>query len=1082
MVSSKAIHGRISLLAKLRPQGSSTDHIFIGTERFQYFTVSWDTATQQFLTVHSFYDIAEKHMRDSPNLDRISIDPEGKYLVLELFEGVLSIVQIVKPKRGRDANKYLEDPEQVRISELWVRSSTFLYTQTRIPKFAILYVDSKERVRLATYRITDDKGQTSAFDHTKDRENDIGDLDPGASMLIPVPKKEEGSKRYLVRNQDSHMMQAQMGGVIVVGETRMLYLDDESKAVVQYALDEASIFVAWETVDDERYLLADEYGRLHLLTLILDGAFVTSMDVRKIGEISQASNLVYMGDNILFVASRAGDSQVVRLGLDQNVAHVEVLQTMPNIAPITDFTIMDMGGRGSERHTNEYSSGQARIVTGSGRFQEGSLRSVRSGVGLEDLGLLAEMDNIRALFSLSSSAGSELVDTLVVSLVTETRVFKFSADAEIEEVEEYQGFSLLESTIFASNLPDNHLLQVTESGVRLIDNGRGVTVSSWNASEGQSITAAAANNQSLLISVNGTLLLSLDLKDSLQEIARQDLGENDQIASVHVPADISGIGLVGFWKSSTVSILNLANLDVIHGEELTEKDNASVPRNIVLTQVLPEETSGPTLFVAMADGTVLTFSVNKSDFTLSGRKSVILGTQQAGFQILPRKDGLNNVFATCEHPSLIYGDEGRIIYSAVTAEDAICICPFDSEAFPDSIVVATAEGIKISQVDAQRRTHVSTLHIPETIRRLAYSAEERLFGIGCIKRELIEGSEVLTTTFRLVDEVTFGELGKPYELSDSQSNSTELIECVIRATFPDIHGDLAERFLVGTSYLDEQTNNRGRILMFGVDSNRSPYLILNHTLKGACRQLNILNGKIVAALTKTVAIFSYTPETATTGSLEKLATYRTATYPMALAIHENVIAVGDMMQSISLLEYVPGHEGLPDALTEIARDYQKFWTTAVCHVDGDTWLECDHDGNLNMLRRNLEGVTENDKRRMQSVGEINLGEKVNTIRKVEVETSANASVIPRAFLATVSPSSSLPVNTHLYLTPASFSLRDLSISMQVSNPNIKISSFDCRTICHNTSRLLVTYPSTNTEGSKQQVGRLRSHIDSWMVS
>jgi DNA damage-binding protein 1 len=998
------------MLSKLRPVGAETDHLFIGTQRFQYFTLRWDSQTRQLITIQSFVDISDKHLRDATSADRCSIDPQHKYLVMELFQGILNLVQIVKPKKSQ--TDYLGAPVQIRISELFVRSATFLHTQSRVPKFAMLYQEDEkgERVRLVTYRVTDDKGIPSDFDPSKDRENDIGDLDPGASLLIPVPKTEdEGAKRYIVRNQSSAMMKAQMGGVIVVGEVKMLYLDDESKAIVECALDEANIFVAWEMIDDKHYLLADDYGRLHLLSIIMDGAHVSGLEVQKIGETSKATQMVYLGDGILLVTSHSGDSQVVRLQLDTEEPKLEIIQTIPNVAPILDFTIMDMGSRAGDLQTNEYSSGQARIVTGSGTYKDGSLRSVRSGVGLDDVGILGDMSNVRELFSLRDSAGSEFVDTLVASFVTETRVFRFDADGGVEEVEEYQGFSLEEHTLLATNVQQNRLLQVTESGVRVVDSESGTTVSTWQPVEGQAITAAAANQTSLLLSVDGKIILSLNVED-LHEVARQDLGTGDQVACLHVPADLSGIGVIGFWKSSTVSIVNLKDLNVIHGQNLTDEDNASVPRNIVLTQVLPAPQFGLTLFVAMADGIVQTFNVDKNDYTLSGKKSIVLGTQHAGFKVLPRENGLNNVFATCKHPSLIYGSEGRIVYSAITAQDAICVCPFNSEAFPDSIVVATAESIKISQVDTERRTHITTLHVGETVRKIAYSPSERVFGIGNIKKELIEGEEIVTSSFRLVDEVAFEELGKPFMLQHSSSSGTELVESVIRTTLPDSHGEPAERFLVGTSFLEDGTDDRGfrgRILVLGVDTNRSPYLIAAHNLKGACRCLAVLEGKIVAALVKTVVIFGYSESTPTSGAFSKLATYRTATCPIALAINGNTIAVGDLMKSISLLEYIPGEDGLDDKLTEVARDFQCYFTTAVCHVEGDSWLESDHFGNLNVLRRNKEGVTESDRKRMQAIGEMSLGENVNKICKVNVVTGPNAAVIPKAFLATVS----LPTNS-----------------------------------------------------------------------
>ena len=109
---------------KASPPQSPTDHLFIGTDRFQYFTAIWNPETRQLDTVQSFVDVSEKHMRDSQSLDRCLVDPTGQYMVMELFEGVLNLVKVIKPRKGNTA--YLDDPEQVRISELFVRSSTFL--------------------------------------------------------------------------------------------------------------------------------------------------------------------------------------------------------------------------------------------------------------------------------------------------------------------------------------------------------------------------------------------------------------------------------------------------------------------------------------------------------------------------------------------------------------------------------------------------------------------------------------------------------------------------------------------------------------------------------------------------------------------------------------------------------------------------------------------------------------------------------------------------------------------------------------------------------------------------------------------
>ena len=114
-----------------------------------------------------------------------------------------------------------------------------------------------------------------------------------------------------------------------------------------------------------------------------------------------------------------------------------------------------------------------------------------------------------------------------------------------------------------------------------------------------------------------------------------------------------------------------------------------------------------------------------------------------------------------------------------------------------------------------------------------------------------------------------------------------------------------------------------------------------------------------------------------------------------------VIAIADLMKSVSIVEYQRGEAGLPDKLTETARHFQTAWATAVAQVEENTYLESEAEGNLMVLHRNTNGVTEDDRRRLEVTSEIRLGEMVNRIRTFNVPTSANAVVIPKAFLATV---------------------------------------------------------------------------------
>ena len=630
--------------------------------------------------------------------------------------------------------------------------------------------------------------------------------------------------------------------MLILAETSITYLDDVNGEILGNPLEEATQFVAWAQVDNQRWLISDDSGKLYLLMLLLEkDDDVTGWKFDAIGQTSQASVLVYLDSGFLFVGSHSGDSQVVKIQ-EQGIV---VVQTISNIAPILDFTIMDMGNRSAEGQTNEYSSGQARIVTGSGAFQDGSLRSVRSGVGLEEQGLLGEMDHATDLFSLRSSDTSANVDLLVVSFVGETRLFHFQANGEVEEKAEYKSLSLSEGTLLAEDLPNGRLLQVTASSARLIESENGMVLSEWSPSESYPITAASANKQNLVLSVKGLEAIVLNLKEDFKVCARRQFAEEGQIACIHVSHVSSEICIAGFWQSATVAILKVDTLETL--QKVVVSDEAvSVPRSILLVQILPEQP--PTLFIAMANGEVITFSTNLTTFALSSKKVTVLGTQQASFKALPRSDGLSNVFATCEHPSLIYGSEGRIVYSAVTAEKASCICSFGSDAYPGAIAIATPEDVRIALVDTERTTHVQTLPVRETVRRIAYSPKLKAFGIGTIHKSLRRSQEVIKSHFKLADEVLFEELDS-YPL-----NEEELVESVTRADIREDSGELVERFVVGTAYLDDEEpdSSRGRIIVFAVTSERNLKVITELPVRGACRALGVISGNIVAALVKTV--------------------------------------------------------------------------------------------------------------------------------------------------------------------------------------------------------------------------------------
>jgi DNA damage-binding protein 1 len=107
------------------------------------------------------------------------------------------------------------------------------------------------------------------------------------------------------------------------------------------------------------------------------------------------------------------------------------------------------------------------------------------------------------------------------------------------------------------------------------------------------------------------------------------------------------------------------------------------------------------------------------------------------------------------------------------------------------------------------------------------------------------------------------------------------------------------------------------------------------------------------------------------------------------------------MKSVSLLSYVPGRNGQPDDLAEIARHFDTLWGTAVAPIDESSYLAADAEGNLIVLQHDKNGFSDEDRRRLRVTSEMLLGEMVNRIRPVTVTPTPNAIILPRAFCATV---------------------------------------------------------------------------------
>lgn len=209
LVATRALNAQVTMLARLpTPSNSLTDHLFVGTDQYNYFTLVWDDENNGFCTARSYVDISEPSSRESQTNPRCLVDPSGRFMTLEVYEGVIVVIPIVEAtkRKGRVSQAALQadaprvgelgQPTASRIDELFVRSSAFLDSATNQPWLALLYEDNQKMVRLRIRELEYTRGTSSGpadatFKEVQDKKLEGGvfghELDLGSSHLIPIP-------------------------------------------------------------------------------------------------------------------------------------------------------------------------------------------------------------------------------------------------------------------------------------------------------------------------------------------------------------------------------------------------------------------------------------------------------------------------------------------------------------------------------------------------------------------------------------------------------------------------------------------------------------------------------------------------------------------------------------------------------------------------------------------------------------------------------------------------------------------------------------------------------------------------------
>ncbi|XP_071830754.1 DNA damage-binding protein 1-like [Apostichopus japonicus] len=952
------LYGRIDILQLFKPPDQEKCLLFVLTSRY-------DACILEFVKDGDSEEVITKaHGNVYDRIGRLSetgaigiIDPDCRVIGLRLYDGLFKVIPL-----ERD-NKVLK-AFNIRLEELNVIDVAFLHG-CQVPTIAFVHQDSQGR-HVKTYEV-----------NLREKEFDKGpwkqdNVETEASMVIAVPQP--------------------FGGVLIIGQESITYhKGDKYKAIAPPAIKQSTL-VCHGRLDSNgsRYLLGDLAGRLFLLLLekeeSMDGQVtVKDLKVELLGETSIAECLTYLDNGVIFIGSRKGDSQLVRLNTeaDEKGSYVAMMESFTNLGPILDMCVVDLDRQG-----------QGQLVTCSGAYKEGTLRIIRNGIGIHEHASI-DLPGIKGIWPLKLNVDSGIDDILVLSFVGQTRVLMLNGE-EVEETE-LGGFDGNQQSFYCGNVCLKQLIQITSASVRLVSTQTKLLVNEWLPPSGKNISVATCN-QYQIVAAAGHDIYYLEIVDGeVKQISTMTM--EHEVACIDVTsltesgrADICAVGL---WTDISARILRLPSLESAHVEML---GGEIIPRSVLLARFEGQ----PYLLCALGDGSLFYFSLTLETGRLSERKRVILGTQPTVLKTF-KSHATVNVFACSDRPTVIYSSNHKLVFSNVNLKEVGYMCPLNSSGYPDSLALCNDTSLMIGTIDEIQKLHIRTIPLGEAPSRITYQEETQTFGVLTMRTEVKDatgvsvplhssastkaanityssnsknvtgqvpggdnefGEENEIHSLLVVDQHTF-EVLHAYQFGPSEV-ATSLMSCKLGS-------DPNPYYVVGTAMvkLEEPEPKQGRLYVLQYADGKLTE-VAEKEIKGAPYSIVNFNGKVLTSINSVVRLYEWTAD----HELRVECSHYNNILALYLKTKGDFIITGDLMRSISLLAYKP----MEGELEEIARNYSPNWMTAVEILDDDTFLGAEHNSNLFVCQKDSAATTDDDRRNLAQVGQFHLGEFVNVFR------------------------------------------------------------------------------------------------------
>eukprot|EP00754_Rhynchopus_humris_P036374 Rhum_TRINITY_DN18509_c0_g1::Rhum_TRINITY_DN18509_c0_g1_i1::g.167541::m.167541/K12830/SF3B3, SAP130, RSE1; splicing factor 3B subunit 3 len=1010
--------GLVRRVEAFRLPGQNKDYLVVTSDSGRIVVLEFDAKAGTWTKVHQ-ETYGKTGVRRAVAGEYLATDPKGRALMI----GALEKQKFVYVLKREENNLTISSPQEAHKSNTITYSMVGLDVGYENPVFAAVEVDHSE--------LDEDHTVADAEKYLILYEFDLGlnhvvrkspwldtPLPATANLLFAVPGGDTGP-----------------GGVIVCVDNYLLYMKPGHQTLKEVlprrqdmGLPSNGLMIVCGSViknvprkGDFFFLLQSEYGDLYKVTLSTtpEKDLVREMEVKYFDTIPVCTSMEILKAGYLFAASEFSNHAVYKFkGLGDKeeevvfggmnvvdpVTKVEELFPLFNprslknlvmkdeiksLSPLIDLQVGDGAGDTEAK----------RLFALCGRGAQSSLRVVRNGLSLFDLGSLTFPGTPQRVWTLKKLRSSPYDDYLVVSFINATLVFSITvmptADATKVEIHEVHDSQLVNQTptLCCITLADDSLLQVHQTGIRHIRKDR--RVSNWKTAGAKHITHADANERQVIIALGSGELIyfELDSYGAVNEVCKKEL--NREVACLGIgPVPQGSIRSRFLAVGLTEKLVQVISLDVDDNMgTLARQACNSEPTDIKIVDMETEMVSRESalcMYIGCANGILVRSVLDKVTGEITDARTRFCGTLPCKL-VATKAAGRTAVMVLSSRSWLAYFYQNRYHLSPFSSPPFAHATPLSTASCAEGIAAVSGSSLAVYSLESLGTTfNQQATDLKATPRGFAkhsylphlctiesdhrsYTDEEKQMVKAQYKAQLAQSLGEDAANTEDLPEKEYGSIKAPqgkwcsyirvfdmdkqvtHDLIELEENLTAL--CVATVVFHDTGGDV--HLVVGAvkDYVpNPKSYSTGMVLTFKFKHEGKQLELVHKTIvDGMPKALHAFQGRLLVGVDNRVKIY----DLGKTKLLNRCENRQVPNMVSSLTSSGNRIFVGDITDSVYCLKY----KREENKLTCFADDTTPRWTTCITALDHYTIAIGDKLGNITVCRldENVSDDVDNDR-------------------------------------------------------------------------------------------------------------------------